>query len=66
MKRLWNALIAGHLLGILTLGACYFASSFLLRSDLEISPAFTVGVSFSAFAVAFGIAFFLLPKDSQS
>jgi len=65
MKQLWNSLIAGHLLGLMTLGACYFASNFLLPADSGITLTFTVVVSFSAFIIGFGLSFFLFPKNSK-
>ena len=65
MNRFWNALIAGHLLGLITLAACYFASELVLPPGSGISATTTVVVSFSAFVLAFVISFFLLPKNSK-
>ena len=66
MKRFFNALICGHLLGLMTLAACYFASALLLPAESGISPAFVVVVSFSAFLVGFVAVFFLLPNRPKS
>ena len=66
MGRMWNALICGHLLGLMALAACFFASSFLLPADSGITPAFTVVISFSAFVIGFAVAFFLMPSRPKT
>jgi len=65
MKRFRNAMVFGHLLGVMTLIACYFTSSILLPSESGITPAFTVVVSFFAFVLGFSVAFFLLPNQPK-
>ena len=66
MRKFWNALICGHLLGLMALVACYFASSLLLPAESGITPTFTVVVSFSAFVIGFTVAFFLLPNRPKA
>jgi len=66
LKRFWNALICGHLLGLMTLAACYFTTSLLLQMESGISPSFILVVSFSAFVIGFAVAFFLLPNQPKS
>ena len=66
VKRIWNSLIVAHLLGLMTLGACYFTSSLLLPPESGVSPAFTLVASLSAFVINFAISFFLLPRNSKS
>ena len=66
MKRFWNALICGHLLGLITLAGCYFANSLLLPMESGLSPLFILVISFSAVVIGFAVAFFLMPNRPKA
>ncbi len=66
MKRFWGALICGHLLGLIALAGCFFATAFLLPSENGLSPSWIIVISLSALVLGFAACFFLIPNQKKN
>ena len=66
MTRLWSALICGHLLGLIALAGCLFASTFLLPNDSGVPPGMMIAISLSALVVGFATCFFRVPDQKKN